>query len=149
VAPHVLLDILQAQLRTRVLELLGWRSGWYGLYTGIDDNDAMTLQGIDGLDLLTQAARANWTLETLEPLFADRLQCVLSLPPDAPRTHPNLPLTPHESRLSVRLVEGATVAEIIEGLEAPDRLAALRVLTMRQRTGQLSLSGNNMPPQRT
>lgn len=149
VAPHVLLDILQAQLRTRVLELLGWQSGWYGLYTGIHDNGAMTLQGIDGLDLLTQAARANWTLAILEPLFADRMECTLSLPPDAPHAPPNLPLTPHESRLSARLIEGATVAEVIEGLEAPDRLATLRMLTMRQRTGQLSLSGNRLPPQGT
>jgi serine/threonine protein kinase len=140
VTPHALLDVLQAQLRARVLELLGWSGGWYTVYAGIEDNDAMTLTGIDGLALLTQAARGHWTLDTLDTLFADHMGQTLLLSPADEAPLPRLPLTPHESRLSARLRDGATVAEVVNGLDEADRLATLRVLMIRQRTGQLSLS---------
>ena len=149
VTPHTLLDILRAQLRARVLDMLSWSRGWFRLYEGLQANDTMTLDGIDGMELLTQAARANWTIETLESLFTNQMHRSLKLTPKADMPHPNLPLTPHESRIAARLIDRASVEQITEGLSEDDRLTTLRVLTLYQRTGRLLLSSDDATTQAT
>jgi serine/threonine protein kinase len=139
VTPHALLDILQAQLRARASELLGWTEGWYALYHGTVSHETAALEGIDGLELLATSTRTHWTLERLELLFAEHMERTLHVRQANGAPRPRHPLTPQEARLSGRLVDGVTLAEILEGLDKADRQSTLQVLLMSQRTGLLHL----------
>ena len=139
VPTSTLLEGLRAQLEARVIDLLGWRHGWYAVHEGHDDSLEISLEGVDPLDLVARALRVHWDEATLGQLFEGHMERTLNQPDEETTASPRLPLTPKESRLAQALKPGRSIEEIVDGLNPEDRTATLRLLLWRQRIGHTTL----------
>jgi len=138
-APHILLELLQTQLKERVVDILGWEKGWFMLYEGQASKNKAPLDGIDGLELLMQASRLHWGSDDLEQLFRNHMSRPIVMLSSAHEAKAPLPLTPHESRMAARFLTGVSVEDLIASLEPEDTLTTLRLLMLKLATGDIEI----------
>ncbi len=140
VAPHVLLDLLQRQLKERVIELLGWNRGWFMLFEGNLSQQGAPLDGIEGTDLIMQALRSHWSLSALEHLFEGHMKRSIILNSEALERALKLPLTPHESRIEARIAPHIPLGELIADLQPDDKRTTLALLMLKITLGQAQMN---------
>ncbi len=73
IKPFQLFQVLEQQLRAKLIQAFGWDSGQFAFFDGAEPPADIVPLDIDPVPMLAEGVRERISLATLEPLFADKL----------------------------------------------------------------------------
>jgi eukaryotic-like serine/threonine-protein kinase len=111
---HELYRLLASQVRTKILEVFGWKDGYYAFFPGERTGGEVIPLGIGSFAILADGVRANLDRFSLAPYFRDRLDVPLKARRNTALDVEALKLTPSEREL-VKKVDGRTTMSALCG----------------------------------
>lgn len=73
IKPFQLFQVLEQQLRAKLIQAFGWDNGQFAYFDGAEPPPDIVPLDIDPVPMLAEGVRERISLATLEPLFADKL----------------------------------------------------------------------------
>lgn len=73
IKPFELFQVLEQQLRAKLIQAFGWDNGQFAYFDGAEPPPDIVPLDIDPVPMLAEGVRERISLATLEPLFADKL----------------------------------------------------------------------------
>ncbi len=104
-------ETLAGHLRSRLLETLGWRTGWYEFYEGILPPRDETVSKLALGPTIMDGLRHHYGLAELQAIFQSYMDRPIILGPDAAIVGERLAFLPEEERLRQVLQTGGLLSE--------------------------------------
>lgn len=136
IKPHQLVQVLEKQLRAKLIDAFGWDQGTYAFYDSIDPPADIVTLDVDPIEVLVEGVRDRVPLAAIEPMLADKLDRPL-YPMRSPLiTIASLKFGARETKALTLLQNASTPRAAYEQCytNRPQRLALLQVIMLLLQT---------------
>ena len=140
IKPFELFQVLEQQLRAKLIQAFGWDSGQFAFFDGSEPPADIVPLDIDPVPMLAEGVRERISLATLEPLFADKLDRKFYPVRQPQLSISDLKLQARESKVLSLLMASDTARSAYHECYAnrQQRLALLHVLFLLLQTDLLT-----------
>lgn len=136
IKPHQLVQVLEKQLRAKLIDAFGWDQGSYAFYESVDPPADIVTLDVDPIEVLVEGVRERVPLAAIEPMLADKLDRPL-YPMRAPLISiASLKFGARETKALTLLQNASTPREAYQQCfsNRPQRLALLQVIMLLLQT---------------
>jgi hypothetical protein len=136
IKPHQLVQVLEKQLRAKLVDAFGWDQGTYAFYDGVEAPADIVTLDVDPIELLVEGVRERVPLAAIEPMIQDKLDRPL-YPMKAPLISiAALKLGARETKALTMLQNARTPRDAYQECfnNRPQRLALLQVIMLLLQT---------------
>lgn len=140
IKPFQLFQVLEQQLRAKLIQAFSWDSGQFAFFEGVEPPQDIVPLDVDPVPMLAEGVRERVSLATLEPLFADKLDRKFYAVRQPQLSISDLKLQARESKALTLLMASDTARPAYRECYAnrQQRLALLHVLFLLLQTDLLT-----------